>query len=320
MAAARARFRSLAWGTLAYTVLVILFGAVVRITGSGAGCGQHWPTCHGEVVPISPTIETVIEFSHRVTSGLCGIIVLALLIAALRGFPRGHTARIGAWLALVFTITEALIGAGLVRFGLVGDNDSVARAIVMAAHLLNTSLLTGALALSAWAAGRDATSPVVARPGPSQRVRWLLFAGLGGLVLVGLSGAVTALGDTLYPVEGGALAERLERDLGAGAHFLQRLRLMHPVLACGLGFFTAVIAHHLGSAAGPAVRRASAWVMILVFTQLAAGVLNVTLSAPGWMQVLHLGLGTALWVAAVLFSLEVLHAPAGPDGRPRPDR
>lgn len=318
MAAARARFRSLAWGTLAYTVLVILFGAVVRITGSGAGCGQHWPTCHGEIVPISPTIETIIEFSHRVTSGLCGIIVLALLIAALRGFPRGHTARVGAWLALVFTITEALIGAGLVRFGLVGHNDSVARAVVMAAHLLNTSLLTGAIALTAWAAGRDPGA--VTRSGASRRVRWLLGASLGGLVLVGLSGAVTALGDTLYPVEAGALAERLQRDLGAGAHFLQRLRLMHPVLACGLGFFTAVIAHHLGNTAAPAVRRASAWVMILVFAQLAAGVLNVMLSAPGWMQVLHLGLGTALWVAAVLFSLELLYAQTGPDGRARPDR
>jgi cytochrome c oxidase assembly protein subunit 15 len=320
VAAARARFRSLAWWTLAYTLLVILFGAVVRITGSGAGCGQHWPTCHGEVVPISPTIETVIEFSHRVTSGLCGIIVLALLVAALRGFPRGHTARLGAWLALAFTITEALIGAGLVRFGLVGDNDSVARAIVMAAHLVNTSLLTGALALAAWAAGRDEAGEP-ACPGPSRRVRWLVYASLGGLVLVGISGAVTALGDTLYPVEAGGLSERLQRDLGAGAHFLQRLRLMHPVLACGLGFFTAVIAHHLGgNTATPAVRRASAWVMILVFAQLAAGVLNVMLSAPGWMQVLHLGLGTALWVAAVLFSLELLHVQADPDGRPRSSR
>ncbi|WAS98794.1 COX15/CtaA family protein [Nannocystis punicea] len=318
MAAARARFRSLAWGTLAYTVLVILFGAVVRITGSGAGCGQHWPTCHGEIVPISPTIETVIEFSHRLTSGLCGIIVLALLVAALRGFPRGHTARLGAWLALVFTITEALIGAGLVRFGLVGDNDSVARAIVMAAHLVNTSLLTGALALAAWASNRDGEPS--RRGAASRRVRWLVWASLGGLVLVGISGAVTALGDTLYPVEAGALAERLQRDLGAGAHFLQRLRLMHPVLACGLGFFTAVIAHHLGNNAGPAVRRASGWVMLLVFAQLAAGVLNVMVSAPGWMQVLHLGLGTALWVAAVLFSLEVLHGQATPDARPRADR
>jgi len=300
----RARFCWFAWASLAYTVLVILFGAVVRITGSGAGCGQHWPTCHGEVIPVSPTIETMIEFSHRATSGLCGLVVIGLLLAAIRLFPRGHAARLGAWLSLVFTITEALVGAGLVRFGLVGHNDSVARAIVMAIHLVNTSLLTGSLAITAWAAGpRDVATARV----PARTV-WLTVASLVGLLVIGTSGAVTALGDTLYPVAPGAIAERIERDLGAGAHFLQRLRLMHPLLACGLGFFTGVVAYGLSGAraAGPAVRRWGTWVIILVVVQLAAGVVNVMLSAPGWMQVVHLLIGTALWTAAVVFTLHVV--------------
>lgn len=309
MADAPTRFTRAAWAALAYTVLVILFGAVVRITGSGSGCGQHWPTCHGEVIPLSPTIETVIEFSHRVTSGLCGFVVIGLLVMAIRNFPRGHAARVGAWLALFFTITEALIGAGLVRFGLVGHNDSVARAVVMAAHLVNTSLLTGALALAAWAGGRERLAD--ARP-PSRTVA-LVLASLGGLLLVGLSGAVTALGDTLYPVETGALAERLQRDLGAGAHFLQRLRLMHPLLACGLGFFTGVVAYGLSSAraASPQVRLWGSRVLVLTVVQLVAGVVNVMLSAPGWMQVVHLLLGTSLWIAAVVFALHVMR-PAAP--------
>lgn len=308
MADTRARFRWFAWASLAYTVLVILFGAVVRITGSGAGCGQHWPTCHGEVIPVSPTLETLIEFSHRATSGLCGLVVIALLVAAIRLFPRGHAARLGAWLSLLFTITEALVGAGLVRFGLVGDNDSVARAVVMAIHLINTSLLTGALALTAWAAGPRDPGPVRA---PARTIA-LTLASLVGLLVVGISGAVTALGDTLYPVAPGALAERLQRDLGAGAHFLQRLRLMHPLLACGLGFFTGVVAYGLSGAraAGPAVRRWGTWVIVLVVTQLCAGVLNVMLSAPGWMQVVHLLIGTALWTACVVFTLHVVR-PAG---------
>jgi cytochrome c oxidase assembly protein subunit 15 len=314
VADAPTRFTRAAWAALAYTVLVILFGAVVRITGSGSGCGQHWPTCHGEVIPLSPTIETLIEFSHRVTSGLCGFVVIALLVMAIRGFPRGHAARVGAWLALFFTITEALIGAGLVRFGLVGHNDSVARAIVMAAHLVNTSLLTGALALAAWAGGRDRLAAAPARP-PS-RTTLLVLASLGGLMLVGLSGAVTALGDTLYPVESGALAERLQRDLGAGAHFLQRLRLMHPLLACGLGFFTGVVAYGLSSAraASPEVRLWGSRVVVLTVVQLVAGVVNVMLSAPGWMQVVHLLLGTTLWIAAVVFALHVVR-PAAPSVR-----
>ncbi len=310
MSDSRARFRWFAWATLGYTVLVILFGAVVRITGSGAGCGQHWPTCHGEVIPVSPTIETIIEFSHRATSGLCGIVVLALLVAALRLFPRGHAVRIGAWLSLVFTITEALVGAGLVRFGLVGDDDSVARAVVMAIHLINTSLLTGALALAAWAAGpRDPGGATVPR-----RTVALAVASLVGLLAVGITGAVTALGDTLYPVAPGALAERIQRDLGAGAHFLQRLRLMHPLLACGLGFFTGVVAYGLSGAraAGPQVRRWGTMVIVLVVAQLCAGVVNVMLSAPGWMQVVHLLVGTGLWTASVMFTLHVVRpGPAG---------
>ena len=142
---ARRRLERFAWAVLGYTVLVILFGAWVRITGSGAGCGEHWPSCHGELVPRSPTAATIIEFTHRVTSGLCLLSVLALLWLARRVFPRGHAVRLGAALAVLFTITEALVGAGLVRFGLVDKNDSVARAVVMAIHLVNTSLLTAAL-------------------------------------------------------------------------------------------------------------------------------------------------------------------------------
>ena len=167
-ATARTRYQRLAWSVLGYTVLVILFGAWVRITGSGAGCGEHWPSCHGDLVPRNPTVATVIEFTHRLTSGLCLFAVLALVWAARRTFPRGHAARTGAALAVLFTITEALVGAGLVRFGLVDKNDSIARAVVMSIHLINTSLLTGALAYAAWS-GR---MPAPSRPPPRRAARW----------------------------------------------------------------------------------------------------------------------------------------------------
>lgn len=302
----RTRLRRLAWVALGYTVLVILFGAVVRITGSGAGCGQHWPTCHGELVPLSPTLDTVIEFSHRLTSGLCGLFVLALLIAALRVLPRGHLGRLGAWLSLLFTVTEALLGAGLVLFGLVADDDSAARALVMAAHLVNTSFLTASLASVVWATGPTD----LAAPPASRRTIGLTLIALVGLLLVGVSGAVTALGDTLFPVQAGDLAARIERDFGAGAHFLQRLRLLHPLLACGLGLFAGVIAYGLSGArgAGPSVRAWGNATAALIALQLVAGVVNVLLSAPGWMQVLHLALGTVLWIAAFMFTLHVARA------------
>src|SRR5690606_7460601 len=144
------RYLWLAWGTLAYNLGVIAWGAYVRATGSGAGCGSHWPLCNGEVIPRSPTAETLIEFSHRVTSGLALLLVVVMVVWARRLFPKGHPARLGAWLSLGVMVLEALLGAGLVLFGLVADDDSVARAVVMGLHLVNTLVLLGARTLAAW--------------------------------------------------------------------------------------------------------------------------------------------------------------------------
>lgn len=299
---ARRRFERIAWAVLGYTVLVILFGAWVRITGSGAGCGEHWPSCHGELVPRSPTVATVIEFTHRVTSGLCLLSVLALVWLARRGFPRGHAVRLGAALAVLFTITEALVGAGLVRFGLVDKNDSVARAVVMSIHLVNTSLLTAALAYTAWRARVAAAAQAT----PRRAALWL-GAALVGLLIVGVSGAVTALGDTLFPAQQLDLAGRLAEDHGVGAHFLQRLRVFHPFLAVGIGLYVLVIANTLSGPQAPAeVRRWGGLVILGVLVQVAAGVANILLSAPGWMQIVHLLLGTGLWIAVIVFALTVL--------------
>jgi len=298
---ARARFQRLAWAVLAYTVLVILFGAWVRITGSGAGCGEHWPSCHGALVPRSPSLATVIEFTHRLTSGLCLLSVIALVWSARRSFPAGHAARLGAWLALLFTITEALVGAGLVRFGLVAKDDSLARAVVMAIHLINTSLLTGAIT---FAASRARPAPTAPRP---RRAALWLGTAIVGLLIVGVSGAVTALGDTLFPAQAGDLAARIAEDHGAGAHFLQRLRVFHPVIAVGLGLYVMVVANALsGAEASATARRWGGLVMLGVLVQVAAGVVNILLSAPGWLQIVHLLLGTGLWIALINFALAVL--------------
>ncbi len=298
---ARTRFQRIAWAVLAYTVLVILFGAWVRITGSGAGCGEHWPSCHGAIVPRSPSIATVIEFTHRVTSGLCLVSVLGLLWMARRSFPAGHAVRLGAALAVLFTITEALVGAGLVRFGLVDKNDSVARAVVMAIHLINTSLLTGAITFAA-----SRARPVPVGPRAPRAGLWIGTA-IVGLLLVGVSGAVTALGDTLFPAQAGDLAARIAEDHGTGAHFLQRLRVFHPFIAVGLGLYVLVVASGLsGPQANPVARRWGGVVMLGVLVQVAAGVVNILLSAPGWLQIVHLLLGTGLWIALITFALAVL--------------
>ncbi|PRP98802.1 Heme A synthase [Enhygromyxa salina] len=305
-------FARAAWIVLAYTLAVIVFGAWVRITGSGAGCGQHWPTCHGEVVHRPQSVETLIELTHRVTSGLCLVFVGGLMGWALRRFPAPHPARLGAVLALVFLIVEALLGAGLVRFGLVEDDDSVARAVVMAIHLTNTCVLMGAIAAAAW----TGAGGVERRPrlrGARARLGaglWLLIAGLVGVLAVSMSGAVTALGDTLYPVvEGGTLGQNLSDDHSLTAHFLQRMRVVHPILAVVVGLYLLWLAISLpGASAGPTFRRLGNVVAGLVVAQLCAGVVNIMLSAPGWMQLVHLALATCVWTALVVFALEALSA------------
>ena len=71
-------FSRWAWLTLAWNVVVILWGAWVRASGSGAGCGSHWPLCNGEVLPTDPKVETLIEFTHRLSSGVALVLVVVL--------------------------------------------------------------------------------------------------------------------------------------------------------------------------------------------------------------------------------------------------
>src|ERR1700732_3618630 len=94
-----------AWAVVWYNVLVILWGALVRATGSGAGCGNHWPLCSGEVVPQTPALATLIEFTHRATSGIDVVLVAVLVVWAFRAFPRRHPARRGATLSGFFLAT-----------------------------------------------------------------------------------------------------------------------------------------------------------------------------------------------------------------------
>ena len=125
------RFTKYAWFVLIYNIFVILWGAYVRATGSGAGCGSHWPTCNGEIIPRADEVETLIEFTHRLTSGLAFLLVLGMLIWALRAYPKGHRVRKASGAAMIFIISESLVGAGLVLFEWVAGNISASRVIVM---------------------------------------------------------------------------------------------------------------------------------------------------------------------------------------------
>ncbi len=291
----RTRFARLAWMVLAINTGVIAWGAVVRATGSGAGCGSHWPRCDGAVVPALADAETAIEFGHRLTSGLAFLAVLALFVLARRLWPRRHRVRFAAAGTLVFMVVEVLIGAALVTFGWVDDDTSTARVFAIAFHLANTFVLLGWLTLTAWWAGGRPPVRFADR-----RAAAGFAAGLAALVVVGAIGAVTALGDTLYP--GATIADDFDRS----SHYLVRLRALHPVLAIGAGAYLVVFARRYLAAAERATARLAAAVPVIVGVQIAAGFLNLVLHAPLWMQVTHLLLADALWIATVILAAAAL--------------
>jgi heme A synthase len=309
------RFARFAWGLLAYDVAVVAWGAYVRATGSGAGCGQHWPLCNGEVIPRSPRVATLIELSHRTSSGVALVLTLALLAWAFVAFPSGHVVRRGAVTTTLLMFGEALLGASLVLFRLVEHDESLARAVSICLHLCNTFLLLASTALTAWWATGGARVRVRGQ-GP---VLWALACVLGALVVVGASGAVTALGDTLFPPA--SLAAGLAQDFAPGAHGFVRLRALHPVLA-GCTGAAIVVVSGIVRALRPsrAVRVTSRAAAVLVVAQVAAGLLDVTLLAPVWLQLVHLVLADAVWIAVVLTAAAALSLSPEPgiEGAPRP--
>lgn len=296
-----------AWFVLAWNVLVILWGAYVRATGSGAGCGAHWPLCNGEVVPRSPDAEMLIEFSHRLTSGLALVAVLALAVWVWRTVAAGHPARRAAAASLVFIIVEALLGAALVLFRLVAQDESLARAMVMPLHLANTLVLLLCLTMTAHFVSGGSPVAIAGRT----RTFGLLVALLVLMIGVGKTGAIAALGDTLYPST--SLLDGLKADLAPAGNLLLRLRILHPALGVAVGamlvFGLAAVRVPAGDRRGALARRL---VVALAIGQVVLGFVNVWLLAPVWMQLAHLLVADVLWIALVLLTASALARPAGP--------
>jgi heme A synthase len=295
------RFARFAWGLLAYDVAVAAWGTYVRATGSGAGCGRHWPLCNGEFVPHAPRVETLVELSHRVSSGGALVLTAVLLVWSWRAYPRGHLVRRGAATTMAFMVAEAAIGAGLVLFALVAHDASAMRALSVSLHLVNTFLLLASTALTAWWASRSASVHV---RGQGVAV-WTTGVPLAAMLLVGISGVVTALGDTLFP--SASIGSGLAQDFAPSAHLLVRLRALHPLLAGGTAALI-VVAAGVARARWPlrSVRILSRIATTLVLAQVGAGLLDMALLAPVWLQIVHLVLAHALWIALVLTAAEVV--------------
>jgi len=274
-------------------ILVILWGAVVRATGSGAGCGDRWPLCNGDFFPHHPRIATVIEFTHRSMSGICTVLVAALIAWTFLARPRGDRARTAAVWSGVLLITEALLGAVLVLGGYVDRNTSDMRVLVQCVHFTNTMLLLGALTLTWWCLR---TSPVARGLVQARTLAWVALA---LTILTGATGSVAALADTLFPSP--SLREGLAQDFAANAPLLVHMRWLHPAAAV-LAFVAAIVlCRHLS-------RSGARWIGALLLLQIALGVADMVALAPVQLQVLHLLGADLFWIALVASCSELIFA------------
>ena len=295
------RLARYAWLVVAVNLFVIVWGAYVRASFSGDGCGSHWPLCNGEVIPTTGLLKTLIELTHRLTSGVA-LLLVVWMVWQTKLFPRGHRVRRGAFWSLIFILIEALIGAALVKFELVAGNASVARAFVMSIHLVNTFLLLAALSLTAWWAMGGAG----VRLRGQGKVSLLFALGLAGTLLIAVSGAIAALGDTLFPAS--SLAQGIRQDFSPAAHFLVRLRVLHPLLAVLIGCYAVAAASYVNTFLRPGERtkKLTNLLTTLFIVQLTVGIMNVSLLAPVWLQLTHLLLADFFWIALVLTAASAL--------------
>ena len=290
-----------AWAVLVYNVPVILWGAVVRATGSGAGCGDHWPLCNGVLIQAHPRLATLIELSHRVSSAVTVFAILALLIWTFLATPRRHLARIATIASAVFVFNEALLGALLVLLGLTANNDSPERAFYLSLHLANTLLLLAAVALSAHFLSRRSAFQ---RGSLQFRHIALVILGLAATLMVGVTGTLAALGDTLFPAT--SLRTAFSQDMSQHSSWLIRLRVVHPASALISGAFIALlVVRTVFQGSRPADRRLGIAVLLLLLLQYGLGLADVALLTPVWIQVTHLLGADLLWITLVILAARV---------------
>lgn len=285
---------------LCLNLIVILSGALVRATNSGAGCGASWPLCQGNVLPDLTLLKTLIEFFHRVGSGLVGVGALILIIFAFRAYPKKHIIRFSAATAMFFVILEGLLGAGLVVFGLVENDVSLTRLLIMGWHLANTFLLLGAITLTAgWSNGFIIPTRISFSLQTFNYIICLLF-----LLITGALGAMTALSDTLFKPE--YMGQDFFKDLFNPSHILQSLRIVHPIFALltsAMCVFVITNTKHHNSKA----KIIGYGLLIIIAAQIFSGILNLAFLTPIVLQLVHLLLADILWIGAILYFNDIIH-------------
>ncbi len=310
------RFSRFSWGLLAYVLIVILWGVYLRASGSGDGCGVDWPSCGGIfTVGKGAQAKTFIEYAHRASTMLLGFLLLAQIVWAWRLFPKKHPVRFTLGAALFFTILESWIGRHLVVNDLVAYSQAPERVFWFAAHQVNTLLLAASFALTAWWGGGQ-PAPQLRKQGPFAALALFSLVALLGLTV---TGAISALGDTLYPPENHL--QVMEQAILPTANLVMKARPVHPYTAVVIAMFLSLAAglfDHLRPS--PQTRRFAYGVWLMLGVQMILGLINIGLLAPLWMQILHTAAADVLWLSLILMcaaglavgvpQIEMQHVPA----------
>ena len=290
-------FQTLSRVHFVYLLFVIVFGAFVRATGSGAGCGSHWPLCNGEVVPPSLHVKTVIEYTHRLTSTFLLFFSIALVRFGFRLYSNGHVLRKLLVTYLVVLFLEILFGAALVLLGHVAENQSIYRGFSISMHLLNTMILSGVAFLICCSSLFEKS--YILRSGMFSNIAFVL--GLILILITSLSGTITALGDTLFPVT--SIQEAITKSLSASEHLFVKLRIYHPFIAVMSSFYLLLSTWFL-CFSQEKLKYFYMWLALIVAGQLFFGFVNVHLLAPTWLQIIHLLIAHCVWVCYILFIIQ----------------
>ncbi len=308
-----------AWATLAFFILVVLEGAVVRATSSGAGCGAHWPLCNNEIIPHHPRLATVIEFTHRSLTGISTAMFALLVVWTFHRTPRRHPARRTAVAAGLLLLSEGALGAVLVLKGLVENNTSALRVVMQSVHFTNTLLLLAATAatavlLSPMRADPFNPDPVNADPvnqdplnqdqlASNPHTRLAVWLAIAATVLTGATGSLAALADTLFPSPD--LRSALAADFAAHSPLLIRMRWMHPAASGLTTLATLALALYLRRAGQRSTSTLLIWNLA---AQFILGIADVLSLAPTWLQVFHLFSADIFWITLVVIATRLTQA------------
>ncbi len=296
---------------LIYAVFVILWGAWVRISSSGDGCGNHWPLCNGEAIPVGAHQKTWVEWFHRISSGLFGICTTYVFFLSTKLFSYRRI-KVSACLSLAFMISEALLGAVLVKANLVADNSSLLRLVVMELHFFNSLCLVASLLFLYEYSGPflvfKKNTLIIGHF--KKTLKKVILPVAAALLSIIATGVVAALANTLFPEN--SLVMALQNDFLVESHWLVKARIIHPTMGLIAGLLLSVFLWMFQTQLGLEQKFAAARTrqfVFLVFFTVGAGLLTLLLHAPIALKLIHLTLIYALWITFLrwLNSLIVLN-------------